>query len=224
MNRTHLSSLSLALVIASVGAPASAQVTAVLVADGALTLGSPYTAPAAASEEPASDVAATSTSPRWRLDFGAPSLGYGGFFAPAARYEREIAALSFDARIVESHGHGVMLRYMLGVSLWGHGQGFDLDYVYRARLAGDDRVGLGLDMMAGLTAGALSHTEETVPSGGVAGGNASLQLDLRIYGFVVSGGFQYRLLLPTEAARNGGPIGPEHAVTATLGLGFGFWG
>ena len=56
------------------------------------------------------------------------------------------------------------------------------------------------------------------------GGNAGLSLDLRVYNFVLSLGAQYRVLIPDGAALNGGASGPEHALTATLGAGFGFWG
>lgn len=214
-----LSSLLLVASLLGSGATASAQSRGVvIVADAADTLESPYAEPSV------EEVAPATSSPRWRLDVGAPGFGPGGFFAPAASYERSIVTMTFDVRFVESHGHGVMARYVWGTNLWGGGHGVDLDYVFRARLAGDDRFGLGLDTMAGMTLGALVHNDEEVPVGAVAGANVGLQLDLRLYGFVVSLGTQYRLLLPTETAANGGPIGPEHALTGTLGLGFGFWG
>lgn len=237
----------LALLLSLARGTASAQVRIVI--EGSFELGAPIAPPAPAASAPGTAApaptpliapvavpvveevpevplapAAERRAPRWRLDFGAPGVGMGRFFAPAAGYERAIASLSFDVRFVGAHGHGVMARYATAGNLWGSGQGFEADYVLRVRLAGDDRVGLGLDVMAGLTLASLRHDEGTVPHGFAPGGNASLQLDLRLWGFVISGAVVYRTLVPTDPAPNGGPTGWEHAITGTLGLGFGFWG
>ena len=43
-------------------------------------------------------------------------------------------------------------------------------------------------------------------------------------GFTISIAGQYRVLVPFGGAPAGNATGPEHALTAMLGLGFGFWG
>lgn len=168
--------------------------------------------------------AAESTAPTWRLDVEFPSVGLGWFAAPAAGYDREIANYGGNARIVSPSGHGGLLRIMEGTNVWGSAIGAETDYLFRVRLVGDDRFGLGLDTSVGATVAWFSHNEGTLPTGLALGGNAGLSLDFRAYGFVVSLGAQYHLLVPTEGALNGGPSGAEHAITGTIGLGFGFWG
>ncbi len=163
-------------------------------------------------------------TPAYRLDIMIPSVGVGLFSAPTSGYERTILTLSVDVRLVSRGGHGGMVRVAHGSTLWGSATAVELDYVFRARLAGDDRFGLGLDSTIGTTLASFAHNEATIPTGLALGGNVGLSLDFRAYGFVVSLGAQYRLLVPTEAALNGGASGPEHAITGTLGLGFGFWG
>lgn len=163
-------------------------------------------------------------APAYRLDFTGPSVGIGMFSAPTGGYESTILTIAGDVRLVSAEGHGGMVRVAHGFRLGGGATAVELDYVFRARLAGDDRLGLGLDTTVGPTLAWFSHNEGSIPTGLALGGNAGLSLDFRAYGFVVSLGGQYRLLLPTEGAINGGPSGPEHAITATLGFGFGFWG
>jgi hypothetical protein len=211
-NESKLLTLLLALFLASFLAPRSA---AAQEADSAAALEAPASAASAASAP---------SAPDYRLDVTVPSAGIGWFSAPAGHYDATIFTLSGDVRIVERHGHGAMLRVAHGTNIWGGGTAVELDYVYRLRLAGDDRFGLGLDTTVGMTIASLSHNEATIPDGLAVGGNTGLSLDFRAYGFVVSLGGQYRLLLPQEAALNGGASGPEHALTVTLGLGFGFWG
>jgi hypothetical protein len=192
----------------------------------AMLLGSlaPLHASAQAASTASPYLAPTRPQPAWRLDVTAPSFGIGGFWAPAADYARTIFTWSLDVRMVAASGHGVMVRFAEGADIWGGGDGVELDWVGRVRLAGDDHFGLALDGMVGPTIAYLNHNEGTVPRGVTCGGNANLSLDFRAYGFVVSLAAQYRILMPAAPAPNGGPTGPEHALTATLGLGFGFWG
>ncbi len=163
------------------------------------------------------------TQPEHRVDVVIPSVGLGWFVAPAADYDRVILTGAVDVRYAHRSGHGVMARAAFGSTFWGGGTGGDLDYLYRTTLAGDRHLSLGLDLMAGLTVAELEHDEDTLPVGWHVGGNTSLSLDLRARNFVVSLGGQYRAIFPTEAAPNGGATGPEHALTATLGLGFTFY-
>jgi hypothetical protein len=183
-----------------------------------------FTALFVALSAPGAARAQESADPGYRVDVLLPSMGLGWFDAPAADYERGIFVISAEVRVVERHGHGALVRVADGSTIWGGAMAVDADYVYRARLAGNDRLGLGLDVQTGLTVADFSHNEGTLPAGLAVGGNAGVSLDFRAYGFVVSLAGEYRLLAPQETALNGGPTGAEHALTATLGLGFGFWG
>lgn len=157
--------------------------------------------------------------PTWRLDFGVPAVGMGVFHAPAQSYDKGIMSATTDVRLVGISGHGAMVRYAFGTNIWGHGHGIEIDYVYRTRLSGDDRGGVGLDLMAGTSFGDVEHDENDVAQGAMIGANTAVQLDFRHYAFVVSFGAQYRGLVPLSSASGGDPV---HVLTGTIGLGFGF--
>jgi hypothetical protein len=158
-----------------------------------------------------------------RFEVVGPSFGIGHFAAPSSDYSRGIATLAVDARYAHASGHGVMARYAYGTNVWGEGSGIELDYLYRAILAGHQDVSLGLDFTLGPTAAWLEHDEQTLATGMHLGGNAGVSLDFRAFNFVLSLGGQYRLLIPTDARLDGGPAGPAHAITGTLGAGFTFY-
>lgn len=163
-------------------------------------------------------------APSWRLDVLVPTGGFGWFTVPTASYDRLIATMTLDVRLVGESGHGAMVRPVFGTNLWGEGWGGDIDYVFRSRLYGDDVFGLGLDLNGGMTAAFLEHNETTIADGLAYGGNVGASLDLRAYNFAMTLGVQYRMLLPTTAPENGVATGPEHVLTFTFGGGFGFWG
>ncbi len=162
--------------------------------------------------------------PRYRIELLGPYFGVGVFLAPAAGYDRTIYAIAGELRVVHRSGHGVQLRVAGGGTLWGDGLVAEPAYVYRFRLDGDDRAGVGLDVSAGPTLPALRPNESTLPAGDALGGHVGLSLDGRIEGFTISLAGQYRVLVPLGGAPAGNATGPEHALTAMLGLGFGFWG
>jgi hypothetical protein len=158
--------------------------------------------------------------PNERIDVVLPSVGLGFFAAPSVGYTRSIFAMSGELRWAYRDEHGGTMRVAYGTTVWGAGYGLDLDYTYRARLAGDLHTSLALDMMVGPTVAILEHNESLLPVGVHVGGNAGLSLDLRLRNFIVALGAQYRLLVGTEPALGGGRTGAEHVLTATLGVGF----
>jgi len=158
-----------------------------------------------------------------RFDLVGPSVGIGHFAAPSSDYSRFIGTVAADARYAHASGHGVMLRFAYGTNVWGEGFGVELDYLYRAILAGQRDVSLGLDFTLGPTATWLEHDEQTIARGTHLGGNAGVSLDFRAFNFLLSLGGQYRLLIPTDARLDGAPAGPAHAITGTLGAGFTFY-
>jgi hypothetical protein len=155
-----------------------------------------------------------------RFDAMFPFVGMGGFFAPTASYSREFWASGLEARWAGARGHGGVARGTWGVTAFGSGYGADIGYLYRAGVTGDRDVSLAFDSMIGPTLAVLEHDEDTLPLGPHLGAHASFSLDLRVRNFLVGLGVQYRLLVPTRDAINGGPSGPEHVLTATVGLGF----
>lgn len=161
--------------------------------------------------------------PVHRVDVLVPLAGIGGFFAPAADYDRLIVTLGVEVRYAHRSGHGVLGRATWGTNVWGEGWGGEIDYLYRVPLAGDRQTSLGLDLMAGVTLAGLRHNEQTLPTGFHPGANVGVSLDFRSHSFVVSLGGRYRVLVPVEAALDGTGAGPAHVVTGTLGAGFTFY-
>jgi len=147
----------------------------------------------------------------------------GWFTSPSTGYDRGIGTLSIDFRYAHRSGHGTMARVAHGTNLWGGATALEVDYLYRAHLAGDRRLSLALDTMIGGSIALFDHNEDRLAEGVHLGGNAGLSLDLRVHNFILALGAQYRVLVPTEDARNGLDAGVEHAITGTLGLGFTFY-
>lgn len=114
----------------------------------------------------------------------------------------------------------------------------DTDYIYRVRLDGNDRFGIGLDLGGGVTVGHLAFyqahgglcfsscstpppTEPRVADGAHLGANVMASLDFRISVFVAGIAVRYSALLALE--RNGsGPLG-AHYGSAGAHIGFGFY-
>lgn len=162
-------------------------------------------------------------APEHRFDLVGPSFGIGHFAVPSSNYSRTIGTLTADARYAHASGHGVMARFAYATNVWGEGFGVELDYLYRAIVAGDQDLSLGLDFTLGPTVAWLEHDEQTLATGAHFGGNAGVSLDFRAYNFVLSLGGQYRILVPTDARLDGQPAGPAHVITGTLGAGFTFY-
>ena len=184
--------------------------------------------PSTALADPGDDTATTpapaaDAEPEHRVDVIIPTAGLGLFMAPTSGYQSTILLLGIEGRYAHRSGHGAMLRLSSATNGWGGATGGDLDYLYRVRLAGHQHVSLGLDLMAGLTVAVLHHNEALIPVGAHTGGNAGFSLDFRARNFVVGIGAQYRVLIPSERALNGGDAGVEHAATAALSLGFTFY-
>lgn len=199
-------------------------------------------APSLAAAQSSSAVP-TATSPAFRLDVGFPDLGVG-----ASTFDPGVLG-SFGGHVALAHrsGHGGRIGFAFltpsSGQLFGphraHGEGWVIDasYLYRVRLAGDDRLGLGLDLSSGLSTGMIDERPGTnglcfggcptpepeaqnVPDGANFGWNAGASLDLRVYGFTLGLDVRYRGLFALEPGV--GRI-DQHAVSAIGYLGFGFW-
>jgi hypothetical protein len=185
------------------------------------------------------------TRPGARVDVFVPTfeLGTGSMDAFAGRYGAEVA-------FADKSGHGARL----GVALYDGspfdppfgpapaqvgGELVDAAYVYRVRLEGNDRFGIGLDLGGGVSVGHLRfyqgrprclfiscdpappRTEPTITQGAHFGGNVMASLDFRVSVFVVGIAVRYSALLALE--RNGsGPIG-AHYGSGGAHIGFGFY-
>lgn len=188
--------------------------------------------------------AAAQSDPSFRLDFAGPNVGIG-----AATFDPELLrAVGAHVTLAHHSGHGarIDLTYLFpdsGPFLGphrAHGEAVLVDsaYLHRLRLAGNDRLGLGLDLTAGITAGEVSFyqptgglcfsncprpdpVEERVADGAQIGPNFGAALDFRAYGFVLGIDVRYRALLGLEAQP--GDRVDQHAFSASASLGFGFW-
>jgi hypothetical protein len=189
--------------------------------------------------------ASSSSAPLVRVDFGGPSVGIGaGTLDPGV-------SVAFGGHVTAVHrsGHGARVDFtqvaptsgeLLGPSpASGGGWMLDVAYAYRIRVAGDDRLGLGLDVAGGISAADLHFYQptsglcifgpcsqpapvaENVADGAQLGANAGLSLDFRAYGFLFGIDARYRALLGLEA-RSGDRL-DQHLFTASAYFGFGFY-
>lgn len=180
----------------------------------------------------AQDERPTIPSSRWRVDVMAPRLGGIAVLRGGGQHDFGLIA-EVEVRAVHSSGHGFALRG--GVAL-GDTQFWpivDLAYVHRFQLVGEPRLGLGLDLSGGLTAGQAddclaassfaSCEDRPAVDGARVGGNAGATLVFHAYGFALDLDVRYRLLAPTERAQPMEAWEGEHVLTLMGGIGFGFW-
>lgn len=188
--------------------------------------------------------ATAQTDPAFRLDLGVPNIGIG-----VATFDPELL-IAAGAHVALAHlsGHGARVDFvylspdtgMLFGPHRAHGESWMVDgaYFYRVRVAGNDRLGLGLDLSAGLTVAEVHFRQATnglcfgscgtpdvvverVADGAHLGPNVGAALDFRAYGFVLGIDVRYRALLGLEATA--GDRIDQHAFSATASLGIGFW-
>ena len=167
--------------------------------------------------------------PEWRLDVMAPRFGVGYVLRDAGRDDL-FGELDLELRLVHATGHGVSLRGGIAVGGTSTYPMIDGDYVFRGQLLGDARLGLVLDVMAGLTGGTATDcvglfgcTNGPAIDGGRFGGNAGASLAFEAYGFVLDLDVRYRLLVPTDRALADEIWEPEHVLVVTGGIGFRFY-
>jgi len=189
--------------------------------------------------------ASASRAPLVRVDFGGPSIGVG-----VSTLDPNLSvALGGHVTAVHRSGHGARVDFaqiiptsggFLGASpASGGGWVLDLAYAYRLRVAGDDHLGLGLDVTGGVSAADLQFYQPTsglcvfegcsppapvaehVADGAQLGGNAGLSLDFRAYGFLFGIDARYRALLGLQAQP--GDRLDQHIFTASAYFGFGFY-
>ena len=201
---------------------------------GALLLSFSLSAPAAAQDAAALDAPTPATAPEAvaepevreehphrevRLDFEVPSLGIGTWGSNAG------IAGNFGVLVAHRSGHGAAVHYRNVVQFFGANLStWDAGYTYRFHAAGDDWLGLGVTLGAGLSYGTgedvqgfWSSVNGPMPDGDYAGGYTEASLDFRAYGFLVGIGGSYHALVPVSM-----PGDLQHAVEAHLTLGFGF--
>lgn len=189
---------------------------------------------------------ASPTAPPVRIDLDAPSIGLAANTlgtGPSAFYEgvgvRAVARTGdggfFSASMIDSNAF-TGIGGATGAS--SGGLLFDMGYLRRFRLVGDDRFGLGLDVQGGFSVAELWFSQgggffcgtscrpepvpESLADGLHAGVNVGGSIDFRAWDFTVGIDVRYRAL----AAMNEGHPGDEreqHVATFGLHLGFGIY-
>lgn len=179
-------------------------------------------APSAQAQDAASD-------PCWRVDVALPRAG-AMHVARAAGASHDAATGEVELRAVHRSGHGFAARGAIAMGGTDYFPLLEGDYVYRITLAGDARLGLAFDLSGGLSAGWgddcvgwFGCTDGAAVDGLRAGGNVGSTLVFHAYGFTVDLALRYRGLMPTETPEPHEILELEHALSAALGLGFGFW-
>jgi hypothetical protein len=186
---------------------------------------------------------AQSPSPALRIDVDLPSVGVALSTDDAPRMTLGVAI-----RAVARSGHGAYLAvldsddpqamspFLPSGPARDQRAIFDLAYVYRARLVGDDRVGLGLDLIGGASAMHLQHQlggglfgpsvsqHFDAPPGWYVGAVLGASIDVRLHAFVVGLDVRYHGELvahadvPNDATRT-----DVHSMEAGLHVGFSFY-
>ncbi len=197
-----------------------------------LAFGFTLAGPALAQERPA---------PEWRVDVGVPSVGVGTA-TDAGNAGNAMLAVGVHVALAHRSGHGFSIagEYTTSSLFFGAGRSsalIDADYRYRFRLLGDDRVGIGLDLGAGLSGGEVeghgsrncfwgcADVEPTpappVSNGAHLGSNLDASLDLRLSVFYVGVRARARALVALEPTAGHSAVQAD--VTGSLYLGFGFY-
>ncbi|MFO0682340.1 MAG: hypothetical protein U0234_09830 [Sandaracinus sp.] len=189
---------------------------------------------------------ASRPAPPIRVDVEAPIVGLG---AASADPHGTMLFWGAGLSVVEPGGNGVRVTVTrfttsLGDGLLGptsarvEGDVVDVGYVRRIRLAGDDRLGLGLDLTGGLTVAHMSfeqptsgwcwsscgptpNVDEHFADGWQAGTHVGGSLDGRIYGFTL--GLQVRAHAYVGLRPQAGDDLVQGDVTASAYFGFGFY-
>lgn len=200
-------------------------------------------APEATLSDPTTLDAAVRADPELRLDVAFPAFGFA-----VASFEGAPVYVGGHVTVAHRSGHGVRVGAGAALDTGGsflgshpaHGDAWmlDVDYVYRLRLVGNDRMGLGLDLSGGVSGGEVRFhqatsgfcwsncgappaVEEHVADGAHLGANVGASLDLRLTGFSFGIDLRYRPTFALEA--QAGDELAQHLFTATAYLGFGFY-
>jgi len=173
---------------------------------------------------------ATPSAPEWRSDVTIPSMGIAVTPANAG------LSIGVGVRLAHVSGHGVRLDVGYSPLILDqevYSRGVDLSYLYRFRLLGNDRVGLGLDLAAGLAFQELRYrhtigffmgphyTPETedVADGANMGGVVSVALDGRFYGFVIGVDVRAHGVYGLQAEPGDRPFHGDVSANFTIGFG-----
>ncbi len=190
-----------------------------------LAFGLTLAGPALAQERPA---------PEWRVDVGVPSVGLG----TATDVSSATLAVGVHVAVAHRSGHGFSIagEYTTSNLFFQIGRNaalIDADYRYRFRLLGDDRVGVGLDLGAGLSGGEVAEglsvgnvsgadptTMPSVSSGAYLGSNLDASLDLRLSVFYMGVRARARALVALEPSSRPSPVQADFVTSLYLGFGF----
>lgn len=197
--------------------------------------------PLAAQEAPASPeveaAAPAAGDPTFRFDVTLPSVGFVGTSAHGEGWQ-----VGLSLRLAHESGHGARFDLaggqtdgvqLLSNSAFVSTATSDFSYFYRVRLAGNDRVGLGVDFGVGLSVQELhfhqpssffgsdpAPVSENLADGLHVGGVASAALDGRLYGFIFGADVRAHAALATQGQANDAAV--QYDVSLNLNIGFGF--
>lgn len=198
--------------------------------------------PLAAQEVPAGpEVEAAAPAlrdPMVRVDFALPAVGVTGTSADGSGWQASIGV-----RVAHQSGHGVRFDLSAGQtraiqflssSAYVSSTSYDLSYLYRVRLVGDDRLGIGMDFGAGLAVQTLffnqptswfgsspPHVNESIADGVHMGGVAIAAIDGRVYGFTFGADVRAHAVFATQG--QSGDSVAQYDVSLNTSLGFGFY-
>lgn len=175
--------------------------------------------------------------PTFRFDVTLPSVGFVGTSAHGDGWQ-----VGLSLRLAHESGHGARFDlaggHTRGVQLFSNdafvsAATYDLSYFYRVRLAGNDRVGLGLDLGVGLSFQELhfhqpssfwgsdpAPVSENLADGLHVGGVAIAALDGRIYGFLFGADVRAHAVAATQG--RGNDAAAQYDVSLNFNVGFGF--
>ena len=200
------------------------------------------TLPLAAQDAPAPTPqleaeAPASSDPTFRFDVTLPSVGVVGASADGAGWQ-----VGLSLRLAHESGHGARFDLsggqtdgvqLLSNSAFVSTESYDFSYFYRVRLAGNDRLGLGVDFGVGLSVQALrfhqpssfwgsdpAPVSENLADGLHLGGVAVAALDGRIYGFIFGADVRAHAVAATQGQSNDARAQYDVSLNATIGFGF----
>jgi len=190
------------------------------------------TLPLAAQETALESATPVQSAPQVRVDIQLPSVGVVGTTAQGSA-----AQAGVGIRVGHQSGHGVRFDLLAWDDLrlfasGAYATSFDLSYFYRLRLAGDDRLGMGIDLGGGLSVQDIHFSRasswgepapeitETIADGAHLGGVLIAALDGRAYGFTFGIDVRAHSVFALQGAPGDSSMQADLSLNTSLGFGF----
>lgn len=172
-----------------------------------------------------------------RLDLGVPSVGVATTTA-----EGGATQLGLSVRVAHRSGHGARFDFLgwatndlqlFNSAGYASAVSYDFSYFYRFQLAGDDRLGLGLDLGGGMSVQTIEfhqastlfgptppRVDENVADGVHLGGVLIAALDGRAYGFTFGIDVRAHTTFALQGASNDARVQADLSLNTSVGFGF----